>query len=119
MPIRPEAPVIKKKFAKAGAFDSLEELLGNDLICVDVGSIENSYEAGVNSKRLHFSFKFQVSGFKFAAPDMKPETLNLFVIPVSYINKMSRNRSCCGHRRTDQMRQPAASLPPFKVAIAG
>src|SRR5712672_930403 len=51
--VRPEAPVVKKKLAKAGAFDPLEKLLGNDLVSVDVGSIENCYQAGVNLKWIH------------------------------------------------------------------
>jgi hypothetical protein len=37
------APVIEKKLAKAGPLDAFEKLLGNDLIGVDVGSIERYY----------------------------------------------------------------------------
>ena len=39
-----EAPVKKEKFAEAGALDALQELLGDDLVGVDIGAIERRHQ---------------------------------------------------------------------------
>ena len=46
-------PIVEKKFAKAGAFDTLEKLLRNDLIGIDACSIERRDQSGMNVKRIH------------------------------------------------------------------
>ena len=50
---------------------------------------------------------------------VQPETWNLLVFPVPYVNKMPRDRRRRRHRRTDKVRASATTLPAFKVAIAG
>src|SRR6185295_10653170 len=40
-------PVVKQKLTKPRTLDTFEELLRDDLIGIDVGSIERRYEAGV------------------------------------------------------------------------
>ena len=46
-------PLIKQVLAKAGALDRLQELLGDDLIGVDVGTIKRSHQATVLGKSFH------------------------------------------------------------------
>ena len=46
-------PIVKKKLAKASPLDSLEELLGNDLIGINVGAIKRCDQSSVGSKWLH------------------------------------------------------------------
>ena len=46
-------PIVKQELAKAGALNSFEELLGNDLVGVNVGAIERSDLAFMNAERLH------------------------------------------------------------------
>ncbi|MNE39609.1 hypothetical protein D3C80_1335710 [compost metagenome] len=46
-------PLIEQVGAKAGALDRLEELLGNDLVGVDVGAIQRRNQAGVLGKGFH------------------------------------------------------------------
>src|SRR5882724_1335760 len=43
----------------------------------------------------------------------------LFIFPLSHINKVSGDGGRGGHRGTDQMRATTASLSSFKVPIAG
>src|SRR5205823_4998701 len=52
-------PIIKKKFTKAGALDSFEKLFRNNLIRIDVGSIENGDKAGMYSKGLHANMVYR------------------------------------------------------------
>src|SRR3984893_4248433 len=47
------APIVKQKLAKAGALNSLEELLGNDLVGIDVSAMERSDLAFVDAKGFH------------------------------------------------------------------
>src|ERR1700694_4547635 len=51
------APVIEQKFAEASALDSLQELLGDDLVGIDVGAMERSDFAFVRAERLHLFSK--------------------------------------------------------------
>src|SRR5690606_22829356 len=46
-------PFVEQVGAEAGALDRLEELLGNDLVGVDVGAIERRDETGVLGKGFH------------------------------------------------------------------
>jgi len=46
-------PIEEQKLAKAGPFDPLEELLGNDLVRVDVGAIHRRDQAGVIGEGFH------------------------------------------------------------------
>src|SRR5256886_2136557 len=46
-------PVVEEKRAEAGPLDPLEELLGNDLVGVDVHPVEGGENAGDAGKRFH------------------------------------------------------------------
>jgi hypothetical protein len=46
-------PVIEEEVAVAGALDALEELLGDDLVGVDVGTVERDGLAGENVDGMH------------------------------------------------------------------
>jgi hypothetical protein len=46
-------PVVEQELAEAGAFDPLQELLGDDLIGVDVGPIERDDFPFVSAEWLH------------------------------------------------------------------
>src|SRR3546814_9215824 len=47
------APLIEQIRAKAGALDGLEKLLRDDLIGIDVGTIQRTDQAGVLGKGFH------------------------------------------------------------------
>ena len=49
----PVAPVEEQKLAEAGPLDPLEELLGNDLIGIDVRPVQRSDQAGVGGEGVH------------------------------------------------------------------
>ena len=40
LPVVREAPVEEQELAEAGALDPLEELLGDDLVGIDVGAVQ-------------------------------------------------------------------------------
>jgi len=42
-----KAPIVEKELSKAGAFDALQELLGDDLVGVDIYFVERGDHAGV------------------------------------------------------------------------
>src|SRR4029077_16399867 len=52
LPGRP-SPVVEKKFPETGALDALQELLGNDLIGVDIHPIERRHAPFVYTKWFH------------------------------------------------------------------
>ena len=43
-----------RNLPETGPFDALEELLGNDLIGIDVGPIHGGDEAGVGGEKFHW-----------------------------------------------------------------
>jgi len=47
------APVVEEEVAVAGALDALEELLGDDLIRIDVGTVERDSVAGEDVDGMH------------------------------------------------------------------
>src|SRR5690606_13234932 len=47
------APLVEQVRAEAAALDRLEELLGNDLVGVDVGAIQRADQARVLGKGFH------------------------------------------------------------------
>src|SRR5262245_42564952 len=53
------APIEEQPLLETGAGDALEELLGNDLVGVDVDSVQRGDQAGVLSKRVHADQAFQ------------------------------------------------------------
>src|SRR3954471_8011154 len=46
-------PVVEQELAEARALDALEELLGNDLVGIDVGALERRHLAGDDLHRFH------------------------------------------------------------------
>src|SRR5438552_7919877 len=104
-----KAPVVEQKFSEARALNPLQKLLGNNLIRVDVGSIERCDEPCVNAKWSHdLCDEYDLC-----------DLYDLFVFPLPHVDKMSRNGGGRGHRRTNEMRAATASLPSFEVTIAG
>src|ERR1039458_7464126 len=49
-------PVEEEEIAVAGALDALKELLGNDLVGIDVGSVEGCGQCGQCAKGYHQAF---------------------------------------------------------------
>ncbi len=47
------APLVEQVRAEAGALDGLQKLLGNDLVGVDVGTIQRSHQTSVLGKGFH------------------------------------------------------------------
>ena len=47
------SPVVEQKFSETSLLDALQELLGDDLVGVNVGTIEWSYSAGMFAEWLH------------------------------------------------------------------
>src|SRR5882762_5728263 len=47
------APVVEEERAVARTLDAFEELLGNDLVGVDVGAVQRSHDAGDAGERFH------------------------------------------------------------------
>src|SRR6184192_2867013 len=97
-PIEDEVPslpqVVEEKRAEAGLLDPLEELLGNDLVGVDVHPVEGGENAGDAGKRFH-SVEF---------PN---------------IHEMTGDGGRGSHRRADQVRPPTTALPSLEVTVAG
>src|SRR5690606_21881387 len=50
------APLVEQVRAEAGALDRLEELLGDDLVGVDVGAVQRGDQAGVGGEGFHWRF---------------------------------------------------------------
>ena len=48
-------PVVEEKLPISVAFDSLQELLGDDLVGVDIGPVEGEHWAANHIHRLHLS----------------------------------------------------------------
>src|SRR6185437_2841825 len=53
---RGATPVEEEEFAVAGALDALEELLGNDLVGIDVGAVEGGGQCCEGLEGFHASF---------------------------------------------------------------
>ena len=52
-PIIVKTPIVKKELAKPCSFDSLQELFGNDLVCINIGAVQRGYNTAMNGKALH------------------------------------------------------------------
>src|SRR5947209_2719201 len=88
-----EAPVEKQELAEAGALDPLEKLLGNDLVRIDIGSIERGHDSGMGDERLHA------------------------LAPLSNVDEVTADRSGRRHRRAHQVGSTALALAPFEVTV--
>ena len=51
--VRKETPVEEEELPEPGALDPLQELLGDDLVGIDVGTVEGGDVPGVGRERLH------------------------------------------------------------------
>src|SRR4029077_17689774 len=98
------APIVKQKLAKASTLNSLQKLLGNDLVGIDIRPLERRDFAFVYAKRLH------------ALPQSSPASVKT---PVANISKVSGDRGGGGHHGTDQVGAPAATLATLEIPIAG
>jgi len=82
------APVVKEKLTKAGAFNALEKLLGDNLIGINIDAIERSDGSSVFAKGFHkFSSQFvvAVSGVRLTRSALiciKPERSHLRVTTI-------------------------------------
>src|SRR6266511_2088164 len=88
------APVIKEEGPVARPLDPLQELLGDDLIGVDVRQVERRH-----------------------APRHAPNGLQLEEFP--HVDQVAGDRRRRGHRRRHQVRAPARALPALEVAVRG
>src|SRR5215469_6757314 len=57
-----------------------------------------------------------LSPYRLKWADCKPTSLKL---PIPYVRKMPLNGGCSRHHGAHQVSSPAASLPTFKIAVAG
>src|SRR5262249_47543362 len=96
-------PVVKKKLSKPCALDAFEKLLRNNLVRIDIRTIQRRYQTRMFVKWLHPRFSAFIRG--------------LFKFPVADIREVPRDRSRGRHHRTDEMRAAATSLAPFEVSI--
>ena len=88
-------PVVEEELAEAGPLDPLEELLGDDLVGVDVGPVQHRHLALDHVYRSHAQLQ----------------------------SLMSTKRPSIGgrgrHLRADQVGAPALALAPLEVAVGG
>ena len=52
-PVIEKPPIIKQKLTEARPLNSLQKLLRNDLIRIDIGAVERGHGALMNSETLH------------------------------------------------------------------
>lgn len=55
-PVAIKPPVVKKKLPEASFFDSLQKLLGDDLVSIDVNAIQRRHKSTMYSECLHCDF---------------------------------------------------------------
>ena len=127
-----ESPVEKQKLTKASTFNSFQELFGNNLIRIDVGTIHRRRDASVFNESLHRkccwlntvgeiqrSYRRQTVVPRSGERSYATVLILRFEIPVADVDKTAGNGCRCGHRRRDQMRSSASALASFEIAIAG
>jgi len=68
---------MKKELTEAGTFDAFQELLRNNLIRVDVGTIENGNFTCVSSKRLHRDLYLELCTLRFDLCPAQRQTSDL------------------------------------------
>ena len=69
------APIEKQELAKTGSLDSLEKLLGNNLIGIDINPVQRRDQACVLCKWLHVSIAFAEKNkqTKITSPTIAPD----------------------------------------------
>ena len=86
-------PVVEEELTEAAALDALEELLGNDLVGVDVTAIE------------------------VADPPAITLIGSICSAPVANVDEMAFDRGGGRHLRGDEVGAPAAALASLEVAV--
>ena len=94
-------PVVEEELAEAGPLDPLQELLGDDLVGVDVGSVEHRHVPLDHVDRPH------------RAPP------SVVVSQWRMSTNLPLDRGSGGHPRADQVRPPALALPALEVPVRG
>ena len=105
------SPVEEEKLPKTCAFNSLEELLRNDLIRIDVRSFEWNDKAGMFNKWNHMSAGLSQALFSRRTYD------ELFELPFSHVREMTLDSGSSCHHGTDQVSPATATLPTFEVPV--
>ena len=87
-------PVVEQELAEARALDPLQELLGDDLVGVDVGARERGDGTLDDLDRFH-------------------------LVPLPDVDEMALDRGRGRHLRGDEVGAPAAALTALEVAVGG
>ena len=95
-----KTPVEEQKLTEAGPLDPLEELLGDDLVSVDIGPVDRGDDAGMGGERLHGAWNL------------------LLIVPFADVDEVPRDRGGGGHGRRDEVRAAPLALTALKVAVA-
>src|SRR5208337_2865050 len=95
--VRPKAPVEEKPLLESAAHDRFQELLGNDLVGVDVGAVERRHQAG----------------------EIREWTHRLISLPRPFadIDEMTLDRSGGGHHRAYQVGAAALALSALEITV--
>ena len=93
------APVVEEEVAVAGALDALEELLGDDLVGVDVGAVERDGVAGEDVDGMHYFVSLE--------------------LPVADVGEVAGDGGSGGHLWGDEVGAASSALAAFEVAVAG
>ena len=96
VPVGLLGPVVEEELAEARALDALEELLGDDLVGVDVVAVEDRHRPGDRLDGLH----------RRSAP-------------VADVDEVALDGGRGGHLRADEVGAPAAALAALEVAVRG
>ena len=86
-------PVVEEELAEARALDALQELLGDDLVGVDVGAVEHGDLAFDHVHGIHGS------------------------APIADVDEVALDRGRCGHLRAHEVGAPALALAALEVAV--
>src|SRR4051812_36064082 len=62
--VRGESPIVKRKLPKTGALNPLKELLGNNLVRIDVCTVKWGDKSCVRAKRLHHLYSHSRTSVK-------------------------------------------------------
>src|SRR5512142_1994476 len=51
--VRLKAPIVEQELPEPGTLNALQELLGDDLVGVNIGAVQRRCQSGMHAKRLH------------------------------------------------------------------
>src|SRR5579863_9203001 len=92
------APIEEQPLGEAAAHDGLEELLGDDLIGIDVGTVEGGDQAG---EILEWFDHWE-----------SPKVGRSVGGPIADVDEVAGDGGGCGHDRADQVGPAALALAP-------